>query len=98
MYGKLDDILNQQVRLAIISILMKVDNADFNYLKAQTKTTQGNLSHQLKKLKDAGYIKIKKSFVNNYPKTICKITVKGKVAFENYVEEIKVYLNLKSED
>ena len=52
MYENLDSILNQQVRLAIVSTLIKVNKADFNYLKEQTQTTQGNLSHQLKKLKE----------------------------------------------
>ena len=94
MYEKLDNVLNQQVRLAIISILIKVKYADFNYLKKRTNTTQGNLSHQLKKLKEAGYITIDKKFVNNYPKTNCKITKKGKLAFTNYVEQMKFYLNI----
>ena len=94
MYGKLDVVLNQQVRLAVISILLKVKTADFTYLKEQTNTTQGNLSHQLKKLKEAGYIEIEKKFINNYPKTSCKITKKGKKAFEAYVIEMKKYLNI----
>jgi DNA-binding HxlR family transcriptional regulator len=94
MYENLDNVLNQQIRLAIISILIKVHSADFNFLKESTKTTQGNLSHQLKKLKEAEYIEIDKRFVNNYPKTICRITNKGKSAFENYVEQMKFYLNL----
>jgi DNA-binding HxlR family transcriptional regulator len=95
MYENLDNVLNQQIRLAIISILIKVQSADFNFLKESTKTTQGNLSHQLKKLKEAEYIEINKKFVNNYPKTICRITNKGKSAFENYVEQMKFYLNLR---
>lgn len=94
MYEKLDPILNQRVRLAITSLLLKVNTADFNYLKEHTNTTQGNLSHQLKKLKQAGYIEIEKSFVNNYPRTTCKMTKKGKLAFENYVTEMKKYLHL----
>ena len=94
MYEKLDNVLNQQIRLAIISILIKVHFADFNFLKENTKTTQGNLSHQLKKLKEAGYIKINKKFVNNYPRTTCRITNKGKSAFKNYVEQMKIYLNI----
>ena len=94
MYEKLDSILNQQVRLAIISILIKVHFADFNFLKENTDTTQGNLSHQLKRLKEAGYIEIDKKFVNNYPKTICRITNEGKSAFKNFVEQMKYYLNI----
>lgn len=95
MYDNLDSVLSQQIRLAIVSILIKVKKADFNYLKEQTQTTQGNLSHQLKKLKESEYIKIDKTFENNYPKTYCSLTSKGKKAFEEYVEQMKKYLNLE---
>ncbi len=94
MYYNLDPILNQQVRLAVVSILIKVKKADFNYLKTQTQTTQGNLSHQLKKLKEAEYISIDKTFEKNYPKTYCSLTSKGKKAFDSYVKQMKNYLNL----
>lgn len=93
-YRKLDSVLNSPVRLAVVSILTQVKKADFNYLKEQTETTQGNLSHQIKKLKEAEYIEVIKSFQNNYPKTECKITKKGVQAFAEYVENIKTYLNL----
>lgn len=94
MFKDLDPLLSSQVRLAIISLLMRVKSADFLYLKENTDTTQGNLSHQLKKLKEAKYIDIAKSFKNNYPHTSCKITIKGRDAFEKYVEDIKTYLNI----
>jgi len=94
MYNKLDPVLNQQVRLAIVSILIKVNRADFNYLKEQTQTTQGNLSHQLKKLKGSNYIRIDKTFEKNYPKTYCSLTSEGKKAFEQYVKQMIQYLNL----
>ncbi len=93
-YDSLDNILNQQVRLAVVSILINVNKADFNFLREQTQTTQGNLSHQLKKLKEAKYIKVEKTFENNYPKTFCSLTKKGKEAFEGYVMQMKQYLNL----
>ena len=95
MFKDLDPILNSQVRLAVISILMRVKSADFLYQKENTETTQGNLSHQLKKLKEANYIEITKSFKNNYPHTTCKITASGRNAFEKYVEDIKGYLDIK---
>ena len=98
MYKKLDAVLHQSIRLAIVSILIKVKKADFNYLKERTNATQGNLSHQLKKLKEAEYIQIEKTFVNNYPKTFCSLTPKGKKAFKEYVEQMKFYLNLEKED
>lgn len=93
-FGELDPVLNSQVRLAVVSVLIKLDHADFNYLLGVTETTQGNLSHQLKKLAEAEYILIEKTFKGNYPQTICRLTEKGKKAFETYVEAIKKYLHL----
>ncbi|HTC00754.1 MAG TPA: transcriptional regulator [Ferruginibacter sp.] len=95
MYNELDPILNVPVRLAIVSALMKMKQADFNYLMEITKTTKGNLSHQIKKLNEENYITVEKTFKGNYPQTICKITEKGKKAFEQYVESIKKYLHLR---
>ena len=79
----------------VISILVKLKQADFNYLKEKTQANQGNLSHQLKKLQEAGYITIQKGYENNYPKTVCKISKEGLSAFENYVDQIKKYLYLE---
>jgi DNA-binding HxlR family transcriptional regulator len=94
MYNELDPVLNVPVRLAIVSALIKVKQADFGYLMEITKTTQGNLSHQIKKLNEAEYIEVEKTYKGNYPQTICRLTPKGKRAFENYVEAIKKYLHL----
>ncbi len=94
MYKDLDPVLNTPVRLAIVSTLIKMKQADFNYLMEVTNTTQGNLSHQIKKLNEAEYIEVIKTFKGNYPHTICKLTKKGRKAFENYVEDIKKYLHL----
>jgi len=94
MYEELDPVLNVPVRLAIVSSLMKVKQADFGNLMEITQTTQGNLSHQIKKLHEAGYIDVMKTFKGNYPQTICKLTRKGKKAFEMYVTSIKKYLHL----
>jgi len=77
-----------------MSILVKVKQADFQTLLEGTETTQGNMSQQLKKLSDEGYIKIEKAYRNNYPCTVCTITTKGRKAFEKYVEDVKKYLNL----
>ena len=93
-FEMLDPVLNTPVRLAIVSVLVKVKQADFNYLMEITQTTQGNLSHRLKKLKEADYIEIEKTFKGNYPNTICHLTRTGKKAFEQYVESIKKYLHL----
>jgi DNA-binding HxlR family transcriptional regulator len=94
MYNELDPVLNVSVRLAIVSALIKMKQADFNYLLGITQTTQGNLSHQIKKLKEEGYIEVIKTYKGNYPQTICKLTAKGKKSFEKYVEDIKKYLHL----
>jgi hypothetical protein len=74
---------------------MSVDEANFNFIKEETQATAGNLSIQIKKLQDAGYIGVKKSFINNYPNTSLSITRKGIEAFENYVNNLKNYINPK---
>jgi len=94
MYNELDPVLNTPVRLAIVSALIKIKQADFNYLMEITKTTQGNLSHQIKKLNEAKYIEVIKTFKGNYPHTICNLTDKGRLSFEKYVSDIKKYLHL----
>ena len=93
-FKELDPVLNTPVRLAVVSVLIKVKQADFNTLLEITQTTQGNLSHQLKKLTDAKYVIIEKTFKGNYPQTICQLTDTGKKAFAKYVDNIKVYLHL----
>ena len=91
MFKDLDPLLHSQVRLAIMSILISVKNAEFGYLLENIKTTKGNLSFQLNKLKEAGYIEVKKSFKGNYPLTTCKITQEGINAYEIYVNSIDEY-------
>ena len=93
MFKDLDPILHSQLRLSIVSILMSVEEANFNFIKEETQATSGNLSIQIKKLQVAGYIKVKKSFKNNYPNTSLSITKKGMKAFENYVNNLKNYIN-----
>jgi DNA-binding MarR family transcriptional regulator len=92
MFKDLDPLLHNQLRLSIMSILVSVDSAEFSYLLEKTGATRGNLSVQITKLKDAGYIKVKKSFRNNYPLTTCRVTEKGTEAFERYVDAISGYL------
>lgn len=91
-FAPLDPVLHNQLRLAVMSLLVAVDEGDFNFLLERTGATRGNLSVQITKLKDAGYIKVEKSFKNNYPNTECSITPKGLKAFEQYVKAIKDYL------
>jgi hypothetical protein len=75
-----------------MSLLISVKEAEFTYLKEKTNATAGNLSVQIQKLKDAGYIDVVKQFKDNYPQTICKVTATGITAFEKYVENLKTYL------
>ena len=91
-FKDLDPLLHSQLRLAIISLLVAVKDAEFSYLKEKTGATAGNLSVQLGKLKEAGYVDMEKTFRDNYPLTTCKITRKGKQAFEKYVKDIQTYL------
>jgi len=91
MNQSIDKLLFNPIRLKIISTLINVNKCDFNYLKMVTESTQGNLSIQLKKLKENDYINIEKSFKNNYPQTTCSITKKGKRKFEEFFEIILTY-------
>ncbi|HPE87548.1 MAG TPA: transcriptional regulator [Bacteroidales bacterium] len=90
-FKDLDPILHAQLRLAVMSLLVKERNSDFISLKNATSATAGNLSVQLKKLEEAGYVTITKSFSNNYPLTMIEVTAKGLNAFEKYVEALKSY-------
>lgn len=94
MFKELDPLLHSELRLAIMSILISVEEADFVYLKEQTSATSGNLSIQIDKLSDAGYIEVKRGFVGKRTRTVCKITGKGIDAFKNYVEALKDYLKI----
>jgi DNA-binding MarR family transcriptional regulator len=96
MFKDLDPILHSQLRLAVISILISVKEAEFTYLKEKTNASAGNLSVQIQKLKEAGYIDVIKQFKDNYPQTICKITKHGVKAFEEYVKSLQTYLGTKN--
>ncbi|MGB4845000.1 MAG: transcriptional regulator [Ferruginibacter sp.] len=92
-FQELDPILHSQLRLAVVSLLISVREAEFTFLKEKTNATAGNLSVQINKLKEAGYLDVTKQFSNNYPQTICKITKKGIEAFEEYVKALQTYMN-----
>jgi DNA-binding transcriptional ArsR family regulator len=91
-FKELDPVLHSQLRLAVISLLIGVKEAEFTFLKDKTGATAGNLSVQLQKLREAGYIDIIKQFKENYPQTICKITAAGIKAFDQYVKNLQSYL------
>ena len=84
----MDKLLFNPIRLKIMSSLINNSQCDFNHLKKITETTQGNLSIQLKKLKEEKYIEIEKTFSNNYPKTSCSITERGKIKFEDFFKDL----------
>lgn len=93
MLKELNPLLHSQLRLAVMSILLSVEEAEFVYLKEQTQATAGNLSVQLDKLSEAGYIEIEKSFVGKKPRTVCRMTTKGREAMTEYVEALRGYLS-----
>jgi hypothetical protein len=95
MFKDLNPILHSQLRLAVVSVLISVKEAEFTYLKEKTNATAGNLSVQINKLKEAGYIDVAKQFKDNYPQTVCKITPQGVLAFEEYVKDLQSYLDIK---
>jgi DNA-binding transcriptional ArsR family regulator len=92
-FKELDPILHSQLRLAVISLLVGTEVAEFTYIREQTGATAGNLSIQISKLKEAGYIEVIKKFRNNYPQTLCNITPLGKQKFTEYIKALKDYLN-----
>ena len=94
-FKELDPLLHSQLRLSIISMLVGVKEAEFTFVKEKTGATSGNLSVQVSKLEEAGYIKVKKDFNNNYPRTTLSITQKGVRAFEQYVNNLKAYIQVK---
>ena len=95
MFNDLDPLLHSQLRLSIVSILMTVEEAEFTFIKETTGAAAGNISIQIKKLQEAGYVKVEKTFKNNYPNTTVSMTSKGIKAFEDYVNELKKYIKEK---
>ena len=92
MLPKLDPLLHSELRLAIMSLLAGVDEADFTYLKEQTGATSGNLSVQIEKLAEAGYISVEKGFRGKMPRTVCRLTSQGTEAFRAYVKALRKYI------
>ncbi len=95
MFKELNPLLHSELRLAIVSLLISLEEADFVYIRQQTGATAGNLSVQIDKLSTAGYVEVTKTFKGKMPCTICRITQQGVAAFEEYVEALKSYINIK---
>ncbi len=91
-FEELDPLLHSQLRLAIMSLLIGVNHAEFTYIQQSTGATAGNVSVQIGKLKEVGYITVIKEFKDNYPVTRCKVTAKGRRAFEAYARALQAYL------
>jgi len=94
MFKELNPLLHSELRLGIMSILLSVEEADFVFIREKTGATAGNISVQIEKLSEAGYIEVKKGFVGKRTRTVCKITQPGVNAFEEYVEALKSYLTI----
>lgn len=91
-FKTLDPLLHSQLRLAVMSLLISVESAEFVFIKEKTGATAGNLSVQIDKLSQASYIEVEKSFKGKKPLTTCRITKKGILAFEAYVNNLKQYI------
>jgi DNA-binding MarR family transcriptional regulator len=87
-YQKLDDIIHSRIRLAAMAILAAVDDAEFTFLRERIQATDGNLGTHLKKLEDAGYVEVEKTFVDRKPVSRYRLTSRGRRAFREYVTRI----------
>ena len=96
MFKELNPLLHSELRLGIMSILISVEEADFLFIKEKTGATPGNISVQLEKLSEAGYLIIEKGFLGKRTRTVCKITPEGTAAFAEYLEALTSYLEIKS--
>ncbi len=92
MFRELDPLLHSELRLAVMSILAAADEADFVYMREQTRASAGNLSVQIDKLHKAGYISVEKGFKGRMPRTVCRMTDAGRKAFEDYVDALRSYI------
>jgi len=94
----IDPLIHAPIRLAVLTILVTVQNANFSFIKKSVQTTDGNLSTHLTKLEEAGYIKIEKTFKGKKPQTICSITDKGREAFDKYIDNLEYIINKHKSD
>ncbi|MHC1779119.1 MAG: winged helix-turn-helix domain-containing protein [Bacteroidales bacterium] len=90
-FRELDPLLHSQLRLAVMSLLISLEEADFVYLREKTGSTAGNLSVQIEKLTQAQYIEVDKGYSGKKPRTTCRITPTGRKAFEEYLDALRTY-------
>lgn len=93
---ELDRLIHEPARLLIVTILSSVESADFLYLQRETELTKGNLSAHLRKLEDAGYVKIQKTFKGKLPLTVCKLTTAGTKALTEYRQRLQNFMDQTS--
>lgn len=93
MFKELDPLLHSELRLAVMSLLLSVESADFSFIRETTGATGGNLSVQIEKLRTAGYIEVEKGYRGKIPQTTCRISKRGVEAFERYVTALKSYID-----
>jgi len=91
--AEIDRIIHEPARLLILAYLSVVESADFLFLMNQTKLTRGNLSSHLSKLETAGYVEIKKEFIDKIPRTLLALTEQGRIAFHEYRRNMKQVLD-----
>ncbi|MCB2114178.1 MAG: transcriptional regulator [Parvularculaceae bacterium] len=91
-YREIDDVIHGRVRLSVMAYLSGADAADFNELKAKIGGTDGNLSVHLRKLEDAGYVSVRKTFRDRKPRSICRLTAKGREAWIAYIERLQALI------
>jgi len=89
---ELNPVIHGRLRLALLSLLSGVEEAEFTWLRARTASTDGNLGAQLLKLEEAGYVTVEKKFVLRKPKTLCRLTETGRQALTEYVRALKQLL------
>lgn len=88
-HRRLDELIHSRIRLAVIAILAAADDAEFTYLRDEVNTTDGNLSTHLRKLEEAGYVEVRKMFVDRRPVSRYRLTRTGREAFAAYVERME---------
>ncbi len=88
-YQQLNDVIHSRIRLAVVSVLVSVEEAEFTFLRERVQATDGNLSIHLRKLEEAGYIEVKKSFVGRKPQSTYRLTEAGRKAFEDYIAALE---------
>jgi DNA-binding PadR family transcriptional regulator len=89
---ELNPIIHGKLRLALLSLLATVEEAEFTWLRARTGSTDGNLGAQLMKLEEAGYVTVEKKFVQRKPQTIYRMTDQGRAALTEYVGALRQLL------